>query len=86
MRLGVDLGGTKIEIVALDDDGRERWRARVPTPQGDYEATLDAIAALVREAEERVRMTRDLTRSLHRELWHREDEVAIEAPGDEEDL
>lgn len=38
---------------------------------------------MVREAEERVRMTRDLTRSLHQELWHRDDEVAIEAPGDE---
>ena len=56
MRLGVDLGGTKIEIVALDDQGHERWRARVPTPQGDYAATLGAIAALVREAEEHVRV------------------------------
>ncbi|GIK88547.1 MAG: N-acetylglucosamine kinase [Betaproteobacteria bacterium] len=51
LRLGVDLGGTKIEIVALDADGRERLRRRVATPQGDYEATLDAVVRLVREAE-----------------------------------
>ncbi|MCP5237091.1 MAG: ROK family protein [Zoogloeaceae bacterium] len=51
MRIGIDLGGTKIEVVALDDDGRERHRRRSPTPQGDYEATLAAIAALVADAE-----------------------------------
>ena len=39
---------------------------------------------VVQEPEERVRLTRDLTSSLHRELWHREDEVAIEAPGDDD--
>lgn len=51
MRLGVDLGGTKIEIVALDERGGERLRQRVATPQGDYEGTLRAIALLVQEAE-----------------------------------
>ncbi|MBI3478768.1 MAG: ROK family protein [Nitrosomonadales bacterium] len=51
MRLGIDLGGTKIEIIALDDNGRELLRRRVPTPQGDYYETLQAIAALVRDAE-----------------------------------
>jgi fructokinase len=51
MRLGVDLGGTKIEIVALADDGVELLRRRVPTPQGDYLGTLQAIAGLVRDAE-----------------------------------
>jgi fructokinase len=50
-RIGVDLGGTKIEVLALDAHGRERHRRRVPTPQGDYGATLDAIATLVREAD-----------------------------------
>ncbi len=50
-RIGIDLGGTKIELVVLDADGRERWRRRVPTPQGDYGGTLRAIAALVEEAE-----------------------------------
>jgi fructokinase len=51
-RIGVDLGGTKIEVLALDAAGRERHRRRVPTPQGDYGATLDAIATLVREADD----------------------------------
>ena len=50
MRLGVDLGGTKIEIVALADDGSERLRRRMPTPAG-YEAIVTAVAQLVREAE-----------------------------------
>jgi len=51
LRLGVDLGGTKIELVALDADGREILRRRVPTPQGDYLATVAAVAALVHAAE-----------------------------------
>lgn len=51
MKLGIDLGGTKIEIIALDEAGAELLRRRVPTPQGDYPATLQAIAALVRGAE-----------------------------------
>ena len=51
LRIGVDLGGTKIEIVALDAAGNQRLRRRVPTPQGDYTATLAAIAALVDAAE-----------------------------------
>lgn len=50
-RIGVDLGGTKIEIVALDETGNQRLRRRVPTPPGDYAATLAAIAALVDAAE-----------------------------------
>jgi fructokinase len=51
MRLGIDLGGTKIEIIALDDSGGELLRHRVPTPQGNYYETLQAIAQLVRDAE-----------------------------------
>src|SRR5512139_2974458 len=51
MKLGIDLGGTKIEIVALDNQGVELLRRRVPTPQGDYSATLHAIASLVHSAE-----------------------------------
>jgi fructokinase len=51
LRIGVDLGGTKIEIVALDEGGGERLRRRVPTPQGDYAATLTAVAALVAAVE-----------------------------------
>lgn len=53
-RLGIDLGGTKIEIAALDAQGAFLLRERVPTPQGDYEATLDAIEGLVRAAEARL--------------------------------
>jgi fructokinase len=52
MRLGIDLGGSKIEIAALDaQDGRILLRRRVATPQGDYPATLAAVAALVEAAE-----------------------------------
>lgn len=42
-RIGVDLGGTKIEFVALERDGRELLRHRVPTPRGDYDGTVRAI-------------------------------------------
>jgi fructokinase len=51
MRFGIDLGGTKIEIVALDGSGRELLRRRVATPRGDYPATLAAIIELVTAAE-----------------------------------
>ena len=47
MRIGVDLGGTKIEAIALDRDGRERGRRRVSTPRDRYAATLAAITTLV---------------------------------------
>ena len=50
-RIGVDLGGTKIEVAALDADGAPRWRRRVPTPRNDYHATVAAIVALVGDAE-----------------------------------
>jgi fructokinase len=49
--IGVDLGGTKIEAIALDERGRELARHRVPTPQGDYRATVETIAALVHKVE-----------------------------------
>src|SRR5574343_1765714 len=51
MRLGIDVGGTKIEIIALADDGRELLRQRIATPQGDYMATVMAIAGLGEAAE-----------------------------------
>ena len=50
-RLGVDLGGTKIEALLLGAQGEQLWRERVATPQGDYRATLQAIASLVARAE-----------------------------------
>jgi len=49
LRIGVDLGGTKIEALALEPSGREVFRKRVSTPRGDYEATIGAVTALVRE-------------------------------------
>lgn len=49
LRIGIDLGGTKIEGVALSDEGTELHRTRVPTPVGDYEGTINAIVKLVNE-------------------------------------
>jgi len=51
MKTGIDLGGSKIELIALDASGGEILRRRVPTPQGDYRGTLDAILGLVEGAE-----------------------------------
>lgn len=51
MRIGIDLGGTKIEGIALDGVGRELARQRVPTPQGSYAGTVEAVAALVHAIE-----------------------------------
>ncbi len=53
-RIGIDLGGTKIEIVVLDETGRELFRHRVPTPRDDYPAVLSAIGGLVDRAEAKV--------------------------------
>src|SRR5260221_11202514 len=50
-RIGVDLGGTKIEIAVLGRDGAIRHRRRVATPAGDYGATVEAIGALVDAAD-----------------------------------
>jgi len=54
MRIGIDLGGTKIAVVVLGDDGETKWHSRVATPRGSYDGTIEAIAALVDEAERRV--------------------------------
>jgi len=51
MRIGIDLGGTKIEALALGADGQERSRMRVATPRYEYTETLDTIARLVRTLE-----------------------------------
>jgi fructokinase len=47
LRIGVDLGGSKIEVIALGRDGQELARRRVETPRHDYEATLRSIVELV---------------------------------------
>src|SRR2546425_1402303 len=49
IRIGVDIGGTKIEALALDPAGREILRKRVPSPRGDYDATISAVKRLVEE-------------------------------------
>jgi fructokinase len=51
LRIGIDLGGTKIEAVAFGPDGAERFRRRVASPKGDYDGTVAAIAQLVADAE-----------------------------------
>ena len=51
MRIGIDLGGTKIELLALDTDGAELLRFRKRTPAGDYHQTILTIADMVRQAE-----------------------------------
>jgi fructokinase len=51
VRIGIDLGGTKIEGVVIDADGQVRERTRVPTPRGSYEGTLGAVAELVSRLE-----------------------------------
>ena len=52
-RIGIDLGGTKTEIIVLDAGGGERLRRRVPTPREDYNAILSLVATLVEDAERR---------------------------------
>lgn len=66
MRIGIDLGGTKIEAVALGEDGRELARVRVPTPRHDYDGLL--------------RLVRDLVERLERETGER-GTVGVGGPG-----
>ncbi|WP_076539799.1 fructokinase [Shewanella sp. UCD-KL21] len=56
MRMGIDLGGTKIEVVALAQDSSELFRKRIPTPK-NYPETLDAIVGLVNDAEAETKQT-----------------------------
>jgi fructokinase len=51
LRIGLDIGGTKTELLALDADGGERLRRRVATPHGSYEDALAGLAGMVRTAE-----------------------------------
>lgn len=57
MRIGIDLGGTKIECLALNASGAEIFRRRVDTPKGDYIGTCAAIVALVKAAEHVMQQT-----------------------------
>lgn len=57
IRIGIDLGGTKIEAIALANDGTIRVRRRVPAPRGDYRATVTALRDLVQAVESEVGTT-----------------------------
>jgi fructokinase len=57
LRIGIDLGGTKIEAIALDDDGTILLRRRVSTPTGNYAAILETVADLVVSTEKRLGRT-----------------------------
>jgi fructokinase len=50
IRIGIDLGGTKIEAIVLNEQGQSLFRERVPTPKESYQATLDAIVGLIHTA------------------------------------
>ncbi len=56
MRIGIDLGGTKVEAIALGDDGATLSRRRMATPRGDYDATLGAISGLIQTVENELDM------------------------------
>lgn len=51
MHIGIDLGGTKTEIIALDDGGAELYRLRIPTRRETYDDIVEMLAGLVRQAE-----------------------------------
>lgn len=54
MRIGIDLGGTKIEVIALDDSGHQLYCQRVTTPQGEYKKILQAIKKLIDDVEKKL--------------------------------
>ena len=60
MRIGIDLGGTKIEAIILDENGAERHRIRASTPQGDY----DAILKTIRDLTEQITKMADVSNSI----------------------
>ncbi len=59
-RIGVDLGGTKTEVIVLSAEGESLWRQRRSTPARDYNAILDAIVTLVRDAKQDCELPPDL--------------------------
>lgn len=54
LRIGIDFGGTKIESIALDSHGNELERYRIPTPRGDYDASVQAVVDLVKRHESKL--------------------------------
>ena len=57
IRIGIDLGGTKIEMIALDSSGSILKQQRIPTPASDYEGTIKSVAGLVLEFEKESQVT-----------------------------
>lgn len=57
LRLGIDLGGTKIEIIALGNDGQVLLRQRIATPQGNYHGTLCTVVDLIHDVEKQLGQT-----------------------------
>ena len=57
IRIGIDLGGTKIEGIAIDKRGRELERVRIATPQGNYMGTVEGIAKVVAQIEQKIECT-----------------------------
>lgn len=57
MRIGIDLGGTKIEAIALDDAGKECFCKRISSPQASYKDTLNALIDLINETETTIQTT-----------------------------
>lgn len=57
MKIGIDLGGTKIEVLVIDDNGQEHYRQRIATPKGNYINTISAIANVCANAETAVGIT-----------------------------
>lgn len=57
MKLGIDLGGTKIEIIALDDNGKTLHRQRTATPQDNYKEIIETISSLVESTEVKLQQT-----------------------------
>ena len=56
LRIGIDLGGTKIEAALMERGSAIRWRRRIASPSRDYAAILEAIAGLVAQAEQEAGM------------------------------
>ena len=54
LQIGIDLGGTKIEIIALDQQGQTLARERVPTPSGNYTAIIQTLVNLIQSVEQRL--------------------------------
>lgn len=61
IRIGVDLGGTKTEIIALSPDGEMLTRRRVGSPQGDYKDTVKNVVKLIEAVEHKVGVGKDLS-------------------------